>query len=144
MIGCRNILNFIKNYTTLFFTNNFMSLLEFLRISRESYGISNEFFILWEFQRIALKYLTRGVVMLLEVEGPKLPKLYCAILIWKSGGAQPYFYYSLSQKLGVGGLPAHSKTTPLSSTPCSKLWVYLWIVFTCLFTSKLLTYAFLQ
>ena len=39
--------------------------------------------------------------MLLKVEGPKLPKSYLALFIYKSGGAQPYIYYSLSQKLGA-------------------------------------------
>ena len=34
---------------------------------------------------------SRGVVMLLKVEGPKLPKLFWAHFIWKTGGVQPYF-----------------------------------------------------
>ena len=54
--------------------------------------------------------------MLLKVEGPKLQKLFWALLIWKTGRAKTYFYYSLSQNLGGGQAPpAHSKTTPLST-----------------------------
>ena len=43
--------------------------------------------------------------MLIKVEGPKLTKLFWALVIWKSGGAQSYFYHSLSQKLGGPGPP---------------------------------------
>ena len=43
--------------------------------------------------------LDRGVVMLLKLEGPRLPKLFWSLFICKSGGAQPYFYYTRSQKL---------------------------------------------
>ena len=43
--------------------------------------------------------------MLLEVEGPKQPQSFWALLIWKTGRAQIYFYYSLSQKLGGPGPP---------------------------------------
>ena len=41
-------------------------------------------------------YGFRGVVMLLKLEGPRLPKLFWTPFIWKSRGAQPYFYYGLS------------------------------------------------
>ena len=48
--------------------------------------------------------LSRGVVILLKVEGPKLLKSFWALFVSKSGGAhaQTYFYLSLSQKQKTG------------------------------------------
>ena len=61
--------------------------------------------------------LFRGVVMFLNLEGPKYLKPFGALFVFKSGGAQPYFYFCLREKVeGPGPSRPRVRLRPCSCT----------------------------
>ena len=70
---------------------------------------------------ICMSLLCRGVVMLFDIGGPKLPKSFQALFVSNIGGAQTLLLlYSEPNIGGARAPPAYSKTTPLLNI--STLW----------------------